>query len=154
MQIWWVNQGKTINQAIEGGFLWAPLISKSGRRIRNWELLNNAEIDDIVLVYSDTAVRYVGRVLAKAVLAKRPASIEGDYWDDNGRLVKVEYKKLIKPVSGKEIGEYCEAHEISLEPFSRSGRVLQGYMFPFSAIGYSVVKEIAPQNEWPDYHDD
>lgn len=149
---WWVNQGKTINQAIAGGFLWAPIISKNGRSIRNWEFLNNVEIGDLVLIYSDTAVRYIGRVKENAVPAKRPASISGDYWDDNGRLVKMNYYKLNKPVSGQEIGQCCEEQGITLAPFSRSGRVLQGYMFPFTADGYSMVKEIAPQNDWPELY--
>jgi hypothetical protein len=149
-QVWWVNLSKDVSSIITAGVLWAPLISKNGKRLFHWDLLEQFKPGDIVLGHSAGSLQYVGRVTASAILSPPPLGL-GDLWHSDGRLVRVEFTALDYKIPGNLIGEAVSELGINKGPFSRAGKVLQGYAFNFSWGGLRLIMEFESRNTWPSY---
>lgn len=125
---WWVNQGATYAQERDGGYLWAPKLSKAGRPFSYWSNLTRLEPGDVVIHYANTAIRAVGRVEAPSVDAPRPSELGEGRWGEDGYLARVAYRELPVPLSLDEIPPEWRAGGDG--PFTQQGGVKQGYLFP------------------------
>lgn len=103
MKYWWVNQKKTHNQEIPGGFLWSPKIKVNGARNHFWDNMTLMNVGDVVFSYYFGEIKAVGVVTEPAQTAIKPDfGRVGENWSSEGWYVKVEFKKLDNPIKPKE----------------------------------------------------
>ena len=111
MKYFWVNQGKTYRQESEGGFLWAPKESKTGRTMWHWVSMKEISKGDLVFCYVDGRIIAFGIATQEAITSKKPESIaNNNTWEQKGWLVKMKYHRLNNPIFIEkildEIGKY------------------------------------------------
>lgn len=137
MNFWWVNQGMTYRQERREGIMWAPLLAADGRRGRvHWDSMDKVEPGDIVLHYADQKVQALGVVVAGSVPSRRPDSLPSDMWEQDGRLVRLDYLDSSRPVHRNDIPEEWRLSEPTEGPFQLDGAIKLGYLFPVSAGFY------------------
>jgi hypothetical protein len=95
-QYWWVNHSQTVQQEVDGQYLWSPKTERNGSRSEFYSNMRRATPGDLVLSYSDRAVRFVGRVTEFAFSAPKPSEFGeiGAYWNTDGWLVPVFWVPL------------------------------------------------------------
>lgn len=150
-QVWWVNQGKNISQESSGGYIWAPIKSKNGGQLGHWDRLNDIKIGDIILHYSNGALRHVGRALLPAAETLSPDQSIGDYSNKLGRLVKVAYHQLLPKIALQKISPEISKLNIAEGPLDVNGGVKQGYLYNFNVAGLSKLQAMQPETQWPDF---
>jgi hypothetical protein len=139
-RVWWVNQGRTFATEREQGFMWAPKVARDGSVREFWRAMEDASIGDLILHYSDGAVRAVSIVADEAIDAPRPGAAAADR-DREGWLVATDYRDLPAPLLLNDIP--IDARIAEGGPFDRDGRIIQGYFFPLSD---SFVNELAREH--------
>ncbi|MCL6605294.1 MAG: AAA family ATPase [Paenibacillus sp.] len=149
--VWWVNQGTTIQAEKEEGILWAPLLNTQGRKLYHWETMNEVKQGDIILHYSNKAIRYVSQVTDAAVEAPKPGSMANTSWQEDGRLVRTEYVELIPPIMLQQFNQQIMQLNITQGPLHSGGGVNQGYLFRFSRQGLQVIQSLTSEVNWPDF---
>lgn len=122
--VWWVNQGATYMKERDGGFLWAPMLNRAGRPQYHWDTMDKVREGDVVLHYSNGALRAASHVSAAARPAPNP--LDDQSWDEAGRLVETQYKELNEPVALAAIDEGARIRQGS--PFTSAGSVQQVYL--------------------------
>jgi hypothetical protein len=102
-QFWWVNHNQTARQEIDGQYLWSPKTESNGARSVFYNNMRKAVPGDLVLSYSNQAVRYVGRVTEFAFTAPKPPEFRntGANWSQEGWLLPVYWTPLEPPVRPK-----------------------------------------------------
>ncbi|SFJ31815.1 AAA domain (dynein-related subfamily) [Halobacillus dabanensis] len=131
---WWVNQGQTAKDEIEGGFLWAPKRNKQGTPLTHHTDLLKANPGDVVFAYSQGVIHSICEVMENAVTSKKPSTFTTDQWEEDGNLLRVQYSPLDPKLKKVSIPEDKRKQETG--PFDVNGNVKQGYFF-------SVSKEFA-----------
>lgn len=149
--VWWVNQGATIQAEKEEGILWAPLLNSQGRKLYHWETMKEVKQGDIILHYSNKAIRYVSQVTDAAVEAPKPGSMANTNWQEEGRLVRTEYVELIPPIMLQQFNQQIMQVNLTQGPLHSGGGVNQGYLFRFSRQGLQVLQSLTPEVTWPDF---
>ena len=139
-RVWWVNQGKTFATERGQGFIWAPKVARDGSVREFWRALEDTSIGDLILHYSDGAVRAVSVVADEAVDAPNPGAADADR-DREGWLVSTDYRDLPVPLLLDDIPMDTRIAESG--PFDREGRIIQGYFFPLSD---SFVNQLAREH--------
>jgi putative restriction endonuclease len=104
-RFWWVNHNQTARQEVEGRYLWSPKTESSGARSQFYDNMRRASPGDLVLSFSDQALRYVGRVVDFAYTAPKPLEFgnAGAYWNAEGWLLPVFWTPLRAPVKPKAV---------------------------------------------------
>jgi len=103
MRYWWVNQGKTYNYEVPGGFLWSPKTRADGGRNHFYESMKSVSSGDVVFSYFETFIRAIGIVQSAAVTAPKPNFRRaGSNWSNEGWYVEVEFVELMNPLKPKE----------------------------------------------------
>ncbi|KWX72159.1 hypothetical protein AMQ84_26110 [Paenibacillus riograndensis] len=149
--VWWVNQGATIKEEKEEGILWAPLLNTQGRKLYHWETMKEVKQGDIILHYSNKAIRYVSQVTDTAVEAPKPGSMANTTWQEEGRLVRTEYVKLIPPIMLQQFNQQIMQLNITQGPLHSGGGVNQGYLFRFSRQALQVLQSLTAEVNWADF---
>ncbi|WP_340006660.1 AAA family ATPase [Paenibacillus sp. FSL K6-0276] len=149
--VWWVNQGTTIQAEKEEGILWAPLVNSQGRKLYHWETMKEVKQGDIILHYSNKAIRYVSQVTDAAVEAPKPGSMANTNWQEDGRLVRTEYVELIPPIMLQQFNQQIMQVNLTQGPLHSGGGVNQGYLFRFSGQGLQVLQSLTAEVTWPDF---
>lgn len=126
-RFWWVNQGATWKEERDGGFVWAPLRSQGGLELAHWKALNEVEAGDRIFHYANGALRALGAAVRGPEVSPKPSSIEHGPWEQDGRLVRVDYSELAEPVPLADIPERWRIEQGA--PFTRTGSVQQGYFY-------------------------
>lgn len=139
--VWWVNQGTTYGRARHLGVIWAPLLNKAGRTERHWETMDSVRPGDMILHYSQGSLRAVGRVLGRAQAAKNPFG--KDDWNQDGRLVQVQYEDLRDEVPLGLIP--ATVRSTAGGPFTSVGSVQQGYLYPVDDAVLDVLVRDSPE---------
>lgn len=152
VKIWWVNQGKTQELEKEKGVIWAPLKGKNDNAIYHWETLKEVEIDDLILHYSNGALRYISKVLTTAVESSRPEGLKiNDNWDVMGRLIEVEYYELEPEIKLNKFNNQIKDLDINKGPINIKGEVNQGYLFNFNKVGLKIIQQSQTETDWPEF---
>jgi len=125
--IWWVNQGTSYQVARDGGFVWAPLHSKTGIPQGHHQNVNKLRVGQRVIHYANNAIRAIGRVAGAPSVQPQPAALRQDTWIDEGYLCPVDYRELSQQLSRVDIPDRTAVKD---GPFDVNGSVKQGYMFP------------------------
>jgi len=102
MQYWWVNQNKTYNSEVPGGFLWSPKVKSDGRRNQFYDYMKDVLPGDIVFSFCDTRIKAIGIAVATAESSPKPDyGKSGASWLKDGWLVSVEFKELNNKIRPK-----------------------------------------------------
>ena len=151
--IWWVNQGKTLEAERDEGVLWAPLETQSGSKMYHWETMDEVNKGDIILHYANGSLRYVSKVKEPAVEKEKPEKIRDtdDVWGRKGRLIKTEYHNLDPVINLDAFNSEVRELDIDKGPINREGRVNQGYLFYLNKEGLEIIQESQPETEWPEF---
>lgn len=149
--IWWVNQGSTLLAEKEEGIIWAPLTGKGGRSQYHWDTMDEVKQGDIILHYANGSLRYASRALEDCVHAVKPATMSGSIWNEEGKLVRVEYHELQPHVSLIEFSQDILSLQIHQGPIHSGAGVKQGYLFRFNLQGLQIIQESAPEVIWPEF---
>ncbi len=99
MKYWWVNHNQTVEQEVNGGYLWSPKTEQGGTRSQFYDNMRRARPGDPVLSFAGTHINNVGRVSDFAFSSPKPPEFgtKGSYWDQQGWLLPVVWKKLNHP---------------------------------------------------------
>lgn len=149
--IWWVNQGSTLNAEREEGILWAPLSGKGGRSQYHWDTMDEVRKGDIILHYANGSLRFVSKAIEDPVHAPKPSSMAGSNWEEEGRLIRVEYFSLEPNIPLNNFSQEILKLNINQGPIHSGGGVKQGYLFRFTIPGLKVIQDQSPQVKWPDF---
>ena len=128
---WWVNQGDTQLEDIEGAYrkLWIPSRSDRSELVHH-QSMADPTVGDTVFHYWAGSIRSVSSVTETAVNSPIPAELTTMGWQRDGWLASVHIQELGDPVRLEDI-----PHDWRLDeggPFNRNGTVNQGYLFPVS----------------------
>lgn len=128
MQYWWVNQNRTYEHEVPGGFLWSPKKNKNGAKNQFYENMRQVQVGDLVLSFCDAQIKAVGVAQGSAQPANRPDfGRANNQWSDEGWLVKVEFKVAEKPVRPKDyIKELVHYLPDKYSPLQSNGNGKQG----------------------------
>ena len=85
---WWVNQGSTHRQEVEGGYLWAPVKSQGGRELAHHQRMVELEVGHRVLHYWAGRIQAVSSVAEAAVFSPIPTELPDEVWEHEGRLAR------------------------------------------------------------------
>ncbi len=149
--IWWVNQGSTMAKEKAEGIMWAPLSGKGGRTQYHWDTMDEVKQGDIVLHYANGALHYVSRVIEDPVLAKKPSSLSDSSWEEQGRLVRVEYFSIHPNIPLLNFAQDILEQKINQGPIHSAAGVKQGYLFRFTIQGLQVIKKKSSEVDWPNF---
>lgn len=130
MSTWWVNLGSTYKYEVKG-FMWSPKVSAKGSRIQSYENMRLMRPGDLVFAFADSQIKAVGIVTAPAQDSPKPDfGSSGDYWNNDGWLVEVQFNELNSPV---RIMNHMELVGPTLpdrhSPLRPNGYANQAYLF-------------------------
>lgn len=150
MTYWWVSQGVTYTKEYRGGYLWAPLISKSGKKIHHWESMKDVKNGDIVFSYVSQAIVAVSKVVSSPYEAIKPFN-EGEDWQRQGVKINLEYFILEKPLKLSIIIDDLQAileKQSKHKPLNKWGQQNQGYLYPLiDEAGLFLLEKIEREND-------
>jgi hypothetical protein len=126
---WWVNQGFTYRAERDGGYVWAPKLTKTGRSMHHHRNVAELRPGDLVLHYANTALRAFGVVTGPPSESPNPSDTNPDA--PMGYRVPVRYTEL-DPQPKLEVIP-IEWRQAEKGPFTQQGAVNQGYLYPISA---------------------
>lgn len=149
--IWWVNQGSTLNVEKDEGILWAPLSGKGGRSQYHWDTMDEIQKGDIILHYANGALRFVSRAIEDPVSAPKPSSMASSSWEELGRLIRAEYFEIEPKIPLSSFSNDILKLNIHQGPIHSGGGVKQGYLFRFSIKGLKIIQNQSPHVNWPEF---
>ncbi len=128
MAYWWVNQNQTWKHEIGGGYLWSPKRSQNDRYNQFYENMRIVETGDIVFSYYKQRIQHVGIAQRPALSGNKPADfgLTGDYWNNEGWFVPVEWHVIPTPFRPKDIIGSLRPHlPAKYSPLDQNGNGLQ-----------------------------
>lgn len=129
--VWWVNQGDTYQDSVDEGLLWAPKLNTRGTPEGHWTRLTEAQVGDLVVQYSNGAIRAVATVRKAAEDRERPDfASNSELWNTDGWGVEIESRELEGALMLADIPSALRT--AAAGPFTYGGSVKQGYFFPVS----------------------
>ena len=102
-RVWWVNQGKTYNQERDGGYLWAPTVTKTGRPVAHHTAVSHLRPSDVVIHYSGGSIRALGHITTSPQTCPRPVELPDAPWAAEGHRAGVRYFELEVPIPLEEL---------------------------------------------------
>lgn len=145
MAYWWVNQGQTFEEEFLGSYLWAPKQTKNGRRLAHWDAMTDVEVDDVIVHYQGKPhfqLRSLSVATSGPVNHEQPASLRAtNMWEDDGWLVHVAHVDAVRPLHR----DRAAALGPDEPPFTVTGSVKQGYLWPISPpFARQLLEEMDP----------
>ena len=145
MNVWWVNQGASFSE--QQPLLWAPHKTDGGQTRYYHKNVDEVRAGDLILHYSDGAIRGVSFASSDSTTAKNP--FKGERWQEDGYSVDVRYTPLLTPIPKPALDDILPAIQRRLKPFKKDqpfeqkGGIKQGYLFQF---GFHALYEIWSPN--------
>jgi putative restriction endonuclease len=102
---WWANHGKSLQQEMDGGYLWLSKKNKNSAQAESEGNITRAMPGDVIFSCAEAAICAVGIVLARAHEAPRPAEPEAvdDQRDETlGWQLPVRFLALRTPLHPKD----------------------------------------------------
>lgn len=125
---WWVNQGSSFKDESNGGYIWAPLKTKSGSVVQHHANVAEVRQGDGIIHYANGFIRSLGIVVSEPRKAPRPPQAHGSESVTDGYLASVGYTHLVEPLALDDIPIDWRLAEGG--PFTKSGSVNVGYLYP------------------------
>lgn len=130
MAYWIVYQGKSWERAREGGYLWAPKLSKNGQSYEYWRNMARVRPGDLIFSGVDNAIRAVSQASALAYDATRPDRRDEEFWDAMGWRLDVVYSDTPEPLYYRDwVPQIFAELPVQHSPFSRTMGPNQGYLY-------------------------
>ena len=132
MNYWWVNQNKTWEHEISGGYMWSPKRNKNAAFNQFYENMRLVDPGDRVFAFYKQHLQKIGIAQRGAITADRPPEFgkAGEVWASNGWFVPVEWHDLpnvVLPADHiEQIRPHLPAKYSPLNP--RTGRGHQRYL--------------------------
>ena len=126
---WWVNHKQTHNEEIKGGYIWSPKKNNNGARNQSYDNMKRTRVGDIIFSFANAKIQAIGEVVEPCSSAQKPADFgeKGNYWSDEGWLVKIEWHKLESPFRPKDHIEKIKSFlPEKYSPIQKSGNGNQG----------------------------
>lgn len=153
MAAFWITQNKTFEQEAEGGFLWAPLLDRSGKQRRMHAILAEMKPGDLVLSYVRRHIVAIGFVVEEPIVARKPLHLDPDNrWQRDGWFVSVRFTQVAHPVDvGVLTSRLLPLLPDRHAPLNRDGTGAQGYAYHLppkaealllAALGWADVDEV------------
>ena len=98
MAVWWVFQDQSYERSRGGGYIWAPLRDKAGRKKSHWESLNNVQSGDLIFSCNKRRIVATSTAKSQAYESPQPHPDDAKDWIGNGRRVDVTYCDLPVPL--------------------------------------------------------
>ena len=130
MAIWWVFQGDSYARSREGGYLWAPLLNKAGKKVSHWESVDKILEGDMIISSAGGKIIALSVAKTAAFPSPQPSAADAEKWGFEGRRVDVAYIDIPQPVPIEEIKELFLKEPYKNSPIDQNGRGVMGYMFP------------------------
>ncbi len=103
MGYWWVNQNKTYNYEVGGGYLWSPKKNSNNAKNQFYDNMLEVKPGDIVLSFADTFIKAIGVATSAGYSSPKPFFGEaGANWSEDGWRVDVEFTFVDKPIRPKD----------------------------------------------------
>jgi hypothetical protein len=104
MRYWWVNQNQTFRQETAGGYLWSPKRNANGARNPFYETMREVSPGDVVFSFVKTRIAAISVAQSYCWESPKPAEFgtTGQYWENVGWKVLVNYTSLLHQVKPKE----------------------------------------------------
>ena len=151
LSYWWVNHKRTHKREIQRGLIWSPKRNRDGGHSEAYENMTKIRSGDIVISYANTKIRAVGTATAACTEAAIPDDHknEGDYWDDVGWQVPIEWAALTTPISPKQhLGSIASLLPTKYSPLRSTGDGNQGrYLSSISEDLGLVILGIAKEQD-------
>ena len=95
-----MNHKQTVRQETEGGYVWSPKANANGARNVSYDNLTRCQPGDVVFSYAFGRIGSIGLVETAAITAPKPPEFgsAGDYWSQEGWLVRVNWQRLREPL--------------------------------------------------------
>ena len=123
--LWWVNQGATYRQEQQGGYVWAPKLTKSGRPVAHHVAVSLLRQGQQIVHYASGVIRAIGYVVKAPESVQKPNELTSDAWEVDGYGCQVSYRTLATPIPRAEVPNRVP----TVGPFDVNGDVKQGYLF-------------------------
>ncbi len=123
--LWWVNQGATYREEQEGGYVWAPKVTKTGRPVSHHVAVSQLREGQQIVHYAGGAIRAIGWVAGAPQSVRKPDELTGDAWDVDGYGCQVTYRVLEASIARNDVPNRTP----EVGPFDINGDVKQGYLF-------------------------
>jgi Domain of unknown function (DUF3883) len=106
-RFWWVSQNQTWQQESSGGYLWAPLINKSGHVPFHWETMRDIQPKDLIFHHVRGEILAVSQARSVAYRSPRPSEFanSNDAWALNGLKVDCSYTHFRNAI---KVSDYME----------------------------------------------
>jgi predicted HNH restriction endonuclease len=142
MKYWWVNQNRTFELELKGGYLWSPQKSKNGSALFHWTNMTKVAPGDIVFSYAGQKIKAVSIAKSKSYDSIRPKEFRSEPWDNVGWKVDTKYTLLSNPISKELVKEkFLDQLTGAEKPFDKKGDVKQAYLFALDdEVGASLLK--------------
>lgn len=104
MRFWWVNHSQTVQQEVDGGYIWSPRRERNGSRSQFYDNLLECQPEDYIISFAKQHIRYLGKISGQSVHAPKPIEfgISGENWDETGWLVPVSWVDVKSPFRPKD----------------------------------------------------
>lgn len=104
MKYWWVNQNKTYNHEVGGGYLWSPKKRRNNAKNKFYDNMLEVVPGDIVLSFADTYIKAIGLATSTGYSSPKPKIFgeAGANWSEDGWRVDVEFTFVDKPIRPKD----------------------------------------------------
>lgn len=123
---WTVNQGKTYQDELSGGFLWAPITNKANAKLQIYTNVTLVKKGDIVFSLVKGKLYAIGICIEEFVNFENPLKNHKDDWIKDGWLIKVDFKELdVKPVIKEHIDEIKDLLPNKYSPLLKNGNAPQ-----------------------------
>lgn len=123
--LWWVNQGSTYRQERDGGYVWAPKLTKAGFPVAHHTAVADLRIGQRIVHYANGHIRAIGVVVEDPQSFAKPDELKGDAWDVDGNICRVAYRELEEAIPLSEVPNRAAG----VGPFNVNGAVNQGYLY-------------------------
>ncbi|PST98684.1 HNH endonuclease [Photobacterium gaetbulicola] len=148
---WWVNHKQTHAEEIRGGYIWSPKKNTNGAKNHSYDNMPRTAVGDTVFSFAYAEVKAIGEVVEACCSSAKPSEFgnKGDYWDDEGWLVKVKWTMLDKPFRAKDhIDKIEPLLPAKYSPIQKNGNGNQGcYLASVSAELAQVLFMLAGQDK-------
>lgn len=104
MKFWWVNHKQTFEQEVPGGYIWSPKVKANGAKNHFYDNMALVQPGDTVVSYASGKISAIGIATEKASTSSKPKEFGnvGNYWEDEGWFVPVDFKLLLSPIYPKD----------------------------------------------------
>lgn len=145
---WVVNQGKTFDDEFNGGYLWAPITNKIGRRSPFYTNVTKVKSGDVIFSLVKGTIPAIGICEDEFTDCKNPLTAHKENWINDGWKIGVKFTKLDVPIEVKpHMARIMPLLPKECSPINKAGIAQQGgYLSGISEELASLLRELSGSN--------